>query len=187
MLKFFVRRPITTLMFVLVWVVLGLVSFPNMNIERSPALDFPMVTATFIYPGAAPQELESQVVKRAEDAMSEVSELKRIISYVYENSALVMAEFNLGVNVYDKADFGRRCSHWRRRSRGDPVYAEHQDHLRLHLRLLYVYRGGVHPCDVAEGIYDRGADPQPYLVHLLGLCRLGDSADIRDICCSRRR
>ena len=104
MLKFFVRRPITTLMFVLVWVVLGLVSFPNMNIERSPALDFPMVTATFIYPGAAPQELESQVVKRAEDAMSEVSELKRIISYVYENSAMVMAEFNLGVNVFDKAN-----------------------------------------------------------------------------------
>ncbi|MFQ6729598.1 MAG: efflux RND transporter permease subunit [Alphaproteobacteria bacterium] len=104
MLKFFVRRPITTLMFVLVWVVLGLVSFPNMNIERTPALDFPMVTATFIYPGAAPQELESQVVKRAEDAISEVSELKRTISYVYENSAMVMAEFNLGVNVFDKAN-----------------------------------------------------------------------------------
>lgn len=104
MLKFFVRRPITTLMFVLVWVVLGLVSFPNMNVERTPALDFPMVTATFIYPGAAPSELESQVVKRAEDAMSEVSELKKITSYVYENSAMVMAEFNLGVNVNDKAN-----------------------------------------------------------------------------------
>ena len=103
MLKFFVRRPITTLMFVLVWVVLGLVSFPNMNIERTPALDFPMVTATFIYPGASPSELESQVVKRAEDAMSEVSELKKITSYVYENSAMVMAEFNLGVNVNDKS------------------------------------------------------------------------------------
>ncbi len=104
MLKFFVRRPITTLMFVLVWVVLGLVSFPNMNIERTPALDFPMVTATFIYPGASPAELESQVVKRAEDSMSEVSELKKITSYVYENSAMVMAEFNLGVNVNDKAN-----------------------------------------------------------------------------------
>ena len=80
MLKFFVRRPITTLMFVLVWVVLGFVAFPNINIERTPALDFPMVTATFIYPGAAPQELESQVVKRAEDAMAEVSELKKITS-----------------------------------------------------------------------------------------------------------
>ena len=104
MLKFFVRRPITTVMFVLVWVVLGLVSFPNMNVERTPALDFPMVTATFIYPGAAPAELESQVVKRAEDAMSEVSELKKITSYLYENSAMVMAEFNLGVNVNDKAN-----------------------------------------------------------------------------------
>ncbi len=104
MLKFFVRRPITTLMFVLVWVVLGFVSFPNMNIERTPALDFPMVTATFIYPGASPAELESQVVQRAEDAMSEVSELKKITAYVYENSAMVMAEFNLGVSVNDKAN-----------------------------------------------------------------------------------
>ncbi len=103
MLKFFVRRPITTLMFVLVWVVLGLVSFPKMNIERTPSVDFPMVTATFVYPGAAPEEIESQVVKRAEDAISEVSELKNIISYAYENSAFVMAEFNLGVNVNDKA------------------------------------------------------------------------------------
>ena len=103
MLKFFVRRPITTLMFVLVWVVLGLVSFPNMNIERTPPLDLPMVTATFIYPGASAEEIESQIIRRAEDAMSEVSEVKKIISYGYENSAFVIAEFNLGVNVNDKA------------------------------------------------------------------------------------
>ncbi len=103
MLKFFVRRPITTLMFVLVWVVLGFVSFPNMNIERTPPLDLPMVTATFIYPGASAEEIESQVIKRAEDAISEVAEVKKVISYGYENSAFVIAEFNLGVNVNDKA------------------------------------------------------------------------------------
>ncbi len=103
MLKFFVRRPITTIMFVLFWVVLGFYSFPNMNVERTPSIDFPMVTATFIYPGAAPAELESQVIKKAEDAMSEVAELKSIKSYVYENSGMVMAEFNLGVNVNDKS------------------------------------------------------------------------------------
>ena len=105
MLKFFVRRPITTLMFVLVWVVLGFVSFPNMNIERTPSVDFPMVTATFIYPGASPEEIETQIVKRAEDAISEVSELKKITSQAFENSAFVMAEFNLGVNVNDKSTF----------------------------------------------------------------------------------
>lgn len=103
MLKFFVKRPVTTIMFVLLWVVLGLVAYPKMNIERTPALDFPMVTATFIYPGAAPAEIESQVIKKAEDAMSQVPELKKLTSQAFESGGYVMAEFNLGVNVNDKA------------------------------------------------------------------------------------
>lgn len=103
MLKFFVRRPITTLMFVLFWVVLGFVSFPKMNIERTPAIDFPMVTTTFIYPGASPEEMESQVLKKAEDAISEVSEVKKITTQAFENGGFIMTEFNLGVNVDDKS------------------------------------------------------------------------------------
>ncbi|MBO4480004.1 MAG: efflux RND transporter permease subunit [Alphaproteobacteria bacterium] len=103
MLKFFVKRPVTTVMFVLLWVVLGFVAFPKMNIERTPALDFPMVTATFVYPGAAPAEIESQVIKKAEDAMSQVPELKKLTSQAFENGGYVMAEFNLGVDVNDKA------------------------------------------------------------------------------------
>ena len=103
MLKFFVRRPVTTVMFVLLWVALGLVSFPKMNIERTPSLDFPMVTASFIYPGASPAEIETQVIKKAEDAMSEVAGLKKLTAQAYENGGYVMAEFNLGVNVNDKS------------------------------------------------------------------------------------
>ncbi len=103
MLKFFVRRPVTTVMFVLFWVVLGFVSFPKMNIERTPPVDFPMVTAQFIYPGATAAEMESQVIKRAEDAISEVAGLKKITSQTFENGGYVMAEFNLGVDVDDKA------------------------------------------------------------------------------------
>lgn len=104
MLKFFIKKPVTTIMFVLFFVVLGIVSFPKMNIERTPSVEFPYVTATFIYPGASSEELETQVVKKAENAMSEVSGVKKITSQVYENSAFVMSEFNLGVNVDDKAN-----------------------------------------------------------------------------------
>lgn len=103
MLKFFIKRPVTTVMFVLLFVVLGIVAYPKMNIERTPALDFPMVTATFVYPGAAPVEIESQIIKKAEDAMSQVPELKKLTSQAFENGGYVMAEFNLGVNVNDKA------------------------------------------------------------------------------------
>ncbi|MCL2889731.1 MAG: efflux RND transporter permease subunit, partial [Alphaproteobacteria bacterium] len=101
MLNFFIKRPVTTIMFVMLWVALGITTFPNMNVELRPAVDFPMVTATFVYPGAAPDEIESQVVKRAEDAMSEIAGLKKISSQIFENGAFVMAEFNIGVNVND--------------------------------------------------------------------------------------
>lgn len=104
MLKFFIRKPVTTIMFVLFFVILGIVSFPKMNVERTPSVDFPYVTATFVYPGASSEEIESQVVKKAENAISEVAGVKKITSSVYENSAFVMAEFNLGVNVDDKAN-----------------------------------------------------------------------------------
>lgn len=104
MLKFFIRKPVTTIMFVSFFVILGIVSFPKMNIERTPSVDFPYVTVTFIYPGASSEEIETQVVKKAENAMSEVAGVKKITSQVYENSAFVISEFNLGVNVDDKAN-----------------------------------------------------------------------------------
>lgn len=104
MLKFFIRKPVTTIMFVLFFVILGVVSFPKMNIERTPSVDFPYVTATFIYPGASSEEIETQVVKKAENAMSEVAGVKKITSQIYENMAYVISEFNLGVNVDDKAN-----------------------------------------------------------------------------------
>lgn len=103
MLKFFVKRPVTTIMFVLFWVVLGIYSFPKMNIERMPPMNFPMVTATFVYPGAAPAEMESQIIERAEDAISEIAGIKKITSNAFDNGGFVMAEFNMGLNVNDKA------------------------------------------------------------------------------------
>jgi len=90
-------------MFVLLWVALGIAAFPRMNIENRPPIDFPMATATFVYPGASPLDMESLIVKRAEDAMSEIAGLKKITSNVFENGAFIMVEFNFGENVNDKS------------------------------------------------------------------------------------
>ena len=102
MIEFFVKRPITTLMFVLFWVVMGIVSYPKMNVERMPPMDLPIVTTTLIYSGAGPAEIESQVVKPVEDVISKVSGIKKITSQVYENVAYVITEFNLGVDAMEK-------------------------------------------------------------------------------------
>ncbi|MDR1072005.1 MAG: efflux RND transporter permease subunit, partial [Rickettsiales bacterium] len=102
MLKFFVKRPVTTMMFVLFWAVMGIVAYPKMNVERMPPMDFPLVTTTLLYPGSGPAEIETQIVKPVEDAISKVSGIKKITSQIYENYAYIVTEFNLGENALEK-------------------------------------------------------------------------------------
>lgn len=103
MIEIFVKRPATTIMFVLFFIVLGVVSFFNLNIESTPKVDFPFVTVQVIYRGATPLEVESQVVKKIEDAISEISEIKRIQSRADESVGFTFVEFILGVDVNIKA------------------------------------------------------------------------------------
>jgi len=102
MLEFFVKRPITTVMFVLFWVVLGIVSYPKMNVERMPPIDLPIVTTTLLYPGAGPSEIEAQVVRPVEDVISKIAGVKKISAMVYENYAFIATEFNLGEDAMEK-------------------------------------------------------------------------------------
>jgi HAE1 family hydrophobic/amphiphilic exporter-1 len=89
-------------MFVMFWVILGLWSFPKMNVERAPAMDFPMVSATLIYPGANPSEIEEQVIKPIESAIAEVSQIKRLSSQAFESGGFVMVEFTMESDINHK-------------------------------------------------------------------------------------
>ena len=99
MIDFFVKRPVTTIMFVLVFVLLGIVSIFSLRVEKEPKIDFPIVTATVTYPGATPIEVETLVINKIEDAVAELSEIKKMNSYSYENFGYVSIEFLLSADV----------------------------------------------------------------------------------------
>jgi hydrophobic/amphiphilic exporter-1 (mainly G- bacteria), HAE1 family len=99
MIEFFVKRPVTTIMFVLVFAVLGVVSIFNLQIQKTPDMDFPIVTVTINYPGATPQEVETLVVDKIEDAVSELSEIKNMKSYSYDNFGYITVEFLMSSDV----------------------------------------------------------------------------------------
>ncbi|MBN2407797.1 MAG: efflux RND transporter permease subunit [Elusimicrobia bacterium] len=103
MIKLFVKRPAMTLMFVLVFVVMGLVSFGNLIIERTPKMSFPFVTIRAVYSGASPEEIESQIVKKLEDAVAEISQIKEIQSFCYESFGLIFIEFEIDADPNLKA------------------------------------------------------------------------------------
>lgn len=103
MIETFVKRPATTLMFVLLFVLLGFVSFFNLNIEQQPQIDFPLVTVDLTYPGASPEQIETQAIKKVEDAISEISEIKKVNARAYENFGYVLIEFLLSADVNVKS------------------------------------------------------------------------------------
>ena len=106
-----IKRPIMMSMFLIVFVLFGAMAYFGMNLELTPQIDLPMVTVQTIYGGAGPQELESQVSKRIEDAVSPISGIDYIQSYSMDNVSLVLIAFdlskdvNIGLNeVKDKVD-----------------------------------------------------------------------------------
>lgn len=103
MIETFIRRPAMTIIFVSVFMVMGLVSIGNMIIEPTPKIDFPIVTIETTYPGASPDEIETQVIKRIEDSIAEVSQIKSIKSDARENYGIVIVEFLIEADVNIKS------------------------------------------------------------------------------------
>jgi multidrug efflux pump subunit AcrB len=68
-----IRNPIAPVLLFVVLIVLGLMSFKGLPITRFPNIDVPLVSVVVTDPGVAPSELETQVTKRIEDAVSNIS------------------------------------------------------------------------------------------------------------------
>src|SRR2546426_237488 len=93
-----IRRPVFILMVVAALIVMGLNSVGKMNLELNPKVDFPFVSVVTTYPGAGPEEIETQVTKKIEDAVASVNGVKNITSSSQEGQSAVSIEFNIGVN-----------------------------------------------------------------------------------------
>ena len=50
-------------MLILVLVVFGIRAYPNLGVDLYPEIDLPLVSVTVTYTGAAPEEMETLVVK----------------------------------------------------------------------------------------------------------------------------
>ncbi|WP_238244706.1 efflux RND transporter permease subunit, partial [Methylobacterium iners] len=93
-----IRKPIPSLVLFLVLMVLGLVSFRSLPITRFPNIDIPIVSVAITQSGAAPSELQTQVTKWVEDAVSGVKGVKHVISNISEGASITTIEFRLEVN-----------------------------------------------------------------------------------------
>jgi HAE1 family hydrophobic/amphiphilic exporter-1 len=90
-----IRRPVFSVMLIMALVVLGLASYRSLGVDLFPKVDFPTVTITTALPGAAPEEVETQVTKRIEEAVNTISGIDELQSSSSEGLSLVVIAFVL--------------------------------------------------------------------------------------------
>jgi len=86
-------------MFLIAFVVFGALAYFGLTLNLMPDVEFPYVTVQIIYPGSGPREIEIQISKKIEDAVSTISQIDFIQSYSMEGVSFVIMRFELDKDV----------------------------------------------------------------------------------------
>ena len=94
-----IRHPVSPVVLFVVLLFIGIVAFIRMPVTLNPDISFPFVHVLVTQPGAAPPEIETQIMQKVEGAVANVGNVKNIISRATEGQALVFVEFQIGTPV----------------------------------------------------------------------------------------
>ncbi len=98
-----VRRPVFTWVLMLAMIVVGSFSLLGLGVDRFPNIDFPVVIVTTVLPGAAPEQMESEVSDKIEDALNSIAGLDELRSNNFESLSVVVARFDLDKSTAEAA------------------------------------------------------------------------------------
>src|SRR6185295_14719365 len=94
-----VKRPVFATMLIMSLVVVGAFSFLSLGVDLFPKIDFPTITITVRNPGASPQEIETEVTEKIEEAVNTVSGIDELRSTSVEGVCQVFVQFILEKDV----------------------------------------------------------------------------------------
>ncbi len=94
-----VKRPVFATMLILSLVVVGAFSFFSLGVDLFPKIDFPTITITVINPGASPQEIETEITDKVEEAVNTISGIDELRSTSIEGVSQVFVQFVLEKDV----------------------------------------------------------------------------------------
>ncbi|MBM3224842.1 MAG: efflux RND transporter permease subunit, partial [Candidatus Tectomicrobia bacterium] len=90
-----IRQPVFATMLVLALVVVGAASYFKLGVDRFPSVDLPTVRVQTVLPGASPEEVESQISQRLEEAINTVEGISEMRSISGPGASIIIITFNL--------------------------------------------------------------------------------------------
>ena len=94
-----VRRPVFASVLILSLTVVGIFSYTQLGIDQFPNVDFPAIVVTTRLPGAAPEQVESEVTDKIEEAVNTISGIDTLTSVSSEGISQVVVAFTLEKNA----------------------------------------------------------------------------------------
>jgi multidrug efflux pump subunit AcrB len=94
-----IRHPVLPIVLFVVLTAIGIVSFIRLPINQNPDIDYPIVEIDISQPGAAPSEIENQILQKVEGAVAGVGNVRNISSVASEGSATTDIEFQIGTPI----------------------------------------------------------------------------------------
>jgi multidrug efflux pump subunit AcrB len=91
-----IRNPVAPIVLFVGLMLAGLISFARMQVNNAPDIDFPAAIVSISQPGAAPNEVETQITQRVESAIRGVNGVDEISSSVTEGNSFTIVQFQLG-------------------------------------------------------------------------------------------
>ncbi len=90
-----VTRPVFASVLILSLTVVGAFAFTRLGLDRFPKVDFPTVVVTTRLPGAAPEEVETEITDKIEEAVNTISGIDELRSTSSEGVSQVIISFLL--------------------------------------------------------------------------------------------
>ena len=99
-----IRNPIPVTVLFIGLVIAGLIAYSGLPVKQYPNIQFPLVAVTVTQSGAAPGEMETQITRPVEDAISGVTGVENMMSVVTQGVSTTSIEFAIGENLQKKTD-----------------------------------------------------------------------------------
>ena len=94
-----VRRPVFASVLILSLVVVGLFALTRLGLDMMPNVDIPTITVTTRLPGAAPEQVETEITDKIEEAVNTISGIDQLSSSSAEGISEVSVAFLLEKNA----------------------------------------------------------------------------------------
>lgn len=94
-----VKRPVFATVLILVLVVFGISAYFKLGVDRFPKIDFPIVTVTTRQTGSAPEEIETEITDKIEQAVNTISGIDELRSVSSEGISQVFIAFSMEKDI----------------------------------------------------------------------------------------